>query len=131
MVYANSFSLPLLLDDRVTILENPQIRDWTSPAVLFPARELPVAGRPLANLAFALNYAAAGAAVEGYHAVNLALHIACALLLFAVIRRTLNLPRVAAWLNPSTTSSPAATGGPPPAVVHRRARGQRRQRHAE
>lgn len=97
-VYANSLSAPVVFDDRVTLFENPQLREWWNPAVvLFPARELPVAGRPLVNLSFALNYAAGGFAVEGYHLVNLLLHVACALLFGMVVLRTLLLPRLTAW----------------------------------
>lgn len=93
IVYGNSLVLPLVFDDRVTILENPSIREWWNVGrVLTPDRELPVAGRPLANLTFALNYAAGGTAVEGYHIVNVTLHLACALLLFVIIRRTLRAP---------------------------------------
>jgi tetratricopeptide (TPR) repeat protein len=96
--YANSLNGPLLLDDNLTVLDNPQIRELWSRDVLFPERELPTAGRPLANLTFAINYAIHGAAVAGYHAVNLALHAGCALLLFAFLRRALALPKVPAWL---------------------------------
>lgn len=97
LTYASSLSLPLVFDDRVTILENPQIRNPWTVDVLRPARELPVAGRPLANLTFAWNYAVGGTAVEGYHLVNLALHLACALALFGVVRRTLQLPGLSSW----------------------------------
>lgn len=97
LTYASSLSLPLVFDDRVTILENPQIRNPWTVDVLRPARELPVAGRPLANLTFAWNYAVGGTAVEGYHLVNLALHLACALALFGVVRGTLQLPGLSSW----------------------------------
>lgn len=98
LVYANSLSSPLLFDDRVTILENGSIRDLRNPvAVLSPDRELPVAGRPLANLTFALNYAAGGEAVAGYRIVNLALHVGCALLLYSIVRRTVRTPPFSAW----------------------------------
>jgi hypothetical protein len=30
-IYANSFTSPLVLDDRVSILENAQIREWWRP----------------------------------------------------------------------------------------------------
>lgn len=101
--YANALNGPLLLDDNLTILENPQIRALWSRDVLFPERELPTAGRPLANLTFALNYAVHGETVAGYHAANLALHVACALLLFAFLRRVLMLPKVPAWLAGAAT----------------------------
>ena len=50
----------------------------------------PLAGRPLVSLTFALNYAADGLNVRGYRLVNIALHVACALLLFAVASRQLD-----------------------------------------
>ena len=97
LAYANSLSGPFVFDDRLSIVENASIRRWWQPsAVLFPERELPVAGRPLVNLSFALNYAAGGLNVVGYHLVNIALHLLCALLVFGLVRRSLQLPRVKA-----------------------------------
>ena len=58
--------------------------------VLLPARETPIAGRPLASLTFAVNYAFNGLDVRGYHVVNIALHVACALLLMLIAGRTLD-----------------------------------------
>ena len=91
-VYANSLHGPLIVDDHATIEDNQQIRHLWSSDVLFPGRELPVAGRPVVNITFALNYAWGGFDVTGYHAVNVTLHLLCALLLFGIIRRTLDLP---------------------------------------
>jgi len=88
-VYANSLRVPLVLDDHITVTENPQIRTLWSTAVFLPERELPVAGRPLVNATLALNYALDGVEPRGYHAVNLLLHILCGLLLFALVRRVL------------------------------------------
>ena len=45
LIYLNSLSNPFVLDDEGTILENEQIRNLGSLAVLTPERELPVAGR--------------------------------------------------------------------------------------
>lgn len=93
LAYANSFSGPFVLDDRVSIVENAQIRDvWKLDQVLFPRRELPTAGRPLVNFSFAVNYALGGLDVGGYHLVNLAFHLICGLLVFGIVRRTLELP---------------------------------------
>jgi hypothetical protein len=93
LVYANSFSGPFVLDDVASIVENRQIREWWNVSgILTSERELPVAGRPLVNASFALNYALGGLDVRGYHALNLAAHIACALLLFGIVRRTLQWP---------------------------------------
>jgi protein O-mannosyl-transferase len=92
-VYANAIAGPFVLDDQDTIVVNQQIRQlWPPSVVLFPALELPVAGRPVVNVSFALNYALGGLDVRGYHLVNIAIHIACAVLLFGIIGRTLNLP---------------------------------------
>jgi Flp pilus assembly protein TadD len=89
IAYSNALTGPFVLDDQDTVVLNDQIRDLSPSVVLFPAVELPVAGRPIVNLSFALNHAVGGLDVVGYHVVNVALHIVCALLLFGVVRRTL------------------------------------------
>jgi protein O-mannosyl-transferase len=95
--YANSLAGPFVFDDRLSIVENPSIREWWRLGRVFlPDRELPVAGRPLVNLSFALNYAAGGFDVQGYHLANILVHVGCALLLFAIVRRTLQLPAIGA-----------------------------------
>ncbi len=55
----------------------------------WPPATTTLAGRPLAALSFAINYALAGRTTWPYHATNLAIHIAAALLLLGVVRRTL------------------------------------------
>jgi tetratricopeptide (TPR) repeat protein len=93
LAYANSLSGPFIIDDAVTVVDNPHIRQlWPLSRALVTDRESPVAGRPLVNLSFAINYAIGGLDVSGYHLVNLVLHVLCALLLFGVVRRTLLLP---------------------------------------
>ncbi len=94
LAYANSFRGPFVFDDTESIVQNRHIRHLASLQVLSPERENPLAGRPLANISFAVNYALGGLEPGGYHALNLAIHIACALLLFGIIRRTLDLPRL-------------------------------------
>ena len=95
LTYANSLQGPFILDDNAAIVQNQQIRQLSRPsAVLLPEAESPVAGRPLVSLSFALNYAAGGLDVRGYHAVNIAIHLVCALLIFGLVRRTLEFPRV-------------------------------------
>jgi tetratricopeptide (TPR) repeat protein len=93
LVYATTLANPLLFDDENSIVNNQTIRSLG--ASLTPPRETPVAGRPIVNLTFALNFAAGGIDVGGYHAVNIALHVAAALVLFGLVRRTLRLPAVA------------------------------------
>jgi tetratricopeptide (TPR) repeat protein len=93
LVYGNTLSAPFILDDEESITLNEQIRQlWPPSVVLFPAREVPTAGRPVANVSLAVNYAVGGLDVRGYHIVNIGIHIACALVLFGIVRRTLLLP---------------------------------------
>jgi tetratricopeptide (TPR) repeat protein len=90
LTYANSLSGAFVLDDEATIVQNSGIRDLSRLGdVLTPVPDSPIAGRPLASLSFALNYAFDGLDVRGYHAVNIALHASCVLLVFAIVRRTL------------------------------------------
>ena len=90
LVYLNSLGNPFIFDDVWTVTNNEQIRDLTDlVAVLSPAREMPTAGRPVVNLAFAINYAIGGLNVVGYRIWNILTHVLCALLLLAIVRRTL------------------------------------------
>ena len=65
-------------------------RLWPPGVPLSPPRgALTVSGRPVLNLSLALNYAASGYGAWSYHALNLAIHLAAALVLFGIVRRTL------------------------------------------
>jgi Flp pilus assembly protein TadD len=86
IAYSNSLHGPFVFDDRGTILDNQTI-EQIGPDVFRPPHETSVAGRPIANLSFALSYALGGRDVFAYHAINLAIHLACGLLIFGVIRR--------------------------------------------
>ncbi len=87
--YANSLHGPFIFDDDPSIAQNQSIRKLELPSVLAaPPEAVTVAGRPVVNLSLAVNYALGGLAVEGYHVVNLALHVLTALVLFALARRT-------------------------------------------
>lgn len=90
--YANGLAHPFIFDDFGSVVRNPTIRDLTDLGTVFsPPVETSVAYRPLVNLSFAINYAIGDLNVVGYRVVNLALHLACALMVFALVRRTLNL----------------------------------------
>lgn len=91
-VYANSLRGPFVFDDRATIVDNDTIEDLGTGRVLHPPRETPVAGRPVVNLSFAVNYAAGGRDVAGYHVVNIAIHLLCALTIFGIARRQVPFP---------------------------------------
>jgi len=94
VAYGNSLSTPFLFDDLDSITRNPTIKQLGQLGRVLspPAGGQGVMGRPMVNLSLALNYAVGGDRVEGYHALNLAIHLLSALLLFGIIRRTLLAP---------------------------------------
>jgi tetratricopeptide (TPR) repeat protein len=93
LVYLNSLGGPFIFDDTTAILDNPQIRQlWPLTVPLTPPRDTPVAGRPVVNLTFALNYAVGAFDVRGFRLTNVAIHLLAALTLFGLVRRTLCLP---------------------------------------
>jgi protein O-mannosyl-transferase len=90
--YLNSLHGAFVLDDTMSIRDNPAIRHlWPPWALLNPARGTgtTVEGRPVLNLSFALNYAAGGTSVLGYHIANLSIHVLASLAFFGIVRRTL------------------------------------------
>jgi tetratricopeptide (TPR) repeat protein len=102
--YLNSLSGPFLFDDESAIVENTEIRDLFSVNVLTPERERPVAGRPVVNILFAVNYALGGLDIRGYHLANLLLHILCSWVLFGLVRRLLRWPSVQAMDDRASTA---------------------------
>ncbi len=97
LTYANSLSGPMLFDDASAILRNPQIRHlWPLVETLNPQRDGVLAGRPIVNLSFAINYAFGGLSVVGYHVVNVSLHVLSAFVLFGIIRNTLHTSKLRA-----------------------------------
>ena len=111
--YSNSFGGVFVLDDVRAIVRNTTIRTlWPLSVPLSPPSGSTVSGRPVANLSFAVSAALAGeppsAAPAGsvapgqnaaldpvpFHAGNLLIHLAAALALFGVVRRTLLSPRL-------------------------------------
>jgi tetratricopeptide (TPR) repeat protein len=90
LAYTNSFSGPFIFDDEESILKNPYIVHlWPLTKALSAPRESTVAGRPVAGLSLALNYAISGYEVWSYHLFNLAVHILAGLTLYGIVRRTL------------------------------------------
>lgn len=91
-VYSNSLRVPNHLDDLDSIGKNETIKKFST--ALFPPRNsgVTVSGRPLLNLTLAINYHFHGTEVLGYHVGNILIHVAAALALLGVVRRTLRLP---------------------------------------
>ena len=105
--YFNSLRVPLVFDDVPAIVANPSIRHlWPPAAVLWPSVDggLTVGGRPLVNLSLAFNHALGDERVWGYHLFNLAVHLAAALLLFGIVRRTLLRPLLAPKFGAAATT---------------------------
>jgi tetratricopeptide (TPR) repeat protein len=79
LAYLPSFSVPFVFDDFGWIVEEPRVHmrrlGWTQ--VLHAIHGFPLE-RWLTRLSFALNYLAGGLEPVGYHAVNLAFHLAAA-----------------------------------------------------
>ena len=82
--YANSFSGAFVLDDHSWIVENPALRRFGSAWVVALH-----SSRPVLILSLALNYRISGLQTWSYHAFNLLVHIAAALVLTEIVRRTL------------------------------------------
>jgi tetratricopeptide (TPR) repeat protein len=101
VAYLPAMRAPFTFDDIDAIPANQSIRTLSPSDVLHPPSNTSVAGRPVVNLTLALNYRLNEAlSVDqrplpygrnktiGYRAVNLAIHLASALLLFGCVRRT-------------------------------------------
>jgi protein O-mannosyl-transferase len=103
IAYSPALRGPQIYDDAQSIQDNPTItRLWPLSIPLHPPAGSVVAGRPLVNLSLAFNYwlnstlgidqspdPGGPDKTISYHVVNLVFHLACGLLLLAIVRRTL------------------------------------------
>src|SRR5258706_572981 len=87
LAYANSLTKAFLLDDNIWILFNDSLPSWWTNFWSSP--------RPTISLSLTLNYKLGGVHPIGYHLFNLVIHLAAALTLFGILRRTMLLPRFA------------------------------------
>jgi tetratricopeptide (TPR) repeat protein len=126
-VYSSSFAGVLVFDDVASITSNPHIKSlWPLTGAASAPRDTTMAGRPVAALTLALNYALAPADardalttpgpgsstqdreaflrnVWGYHALNLVVHLLAGLALFGVARRSLLAPAIGGRFGRSAT----------------------------
>src|ERR1700722_20064572 len=110
VTYANALHGPFIFDDIQAISSNEHIRSLLPPADSMSAPpQSAISGRPLVCLSLAINYAIGGYDPVGYHVFNLATHIASALLLYGLIRRTIQNSRTIKCC--TTSPSPATPGG--------------------
>lgn len=84
LVYGGTLQAPWYYDDFHTIVDNPAIREL---GIHFD--RLFTASRGLATWTFALNYRLGGLEVQGYHLVNIGIHLLTVLLVFAILVRLL------------------------------------------
>ena len=108
LVYGRALNTPFIFDDNGAIVSNssitaiwPLVGTAQRPGPLNPPTDLPTSGRPLVNLSLALNYFVGGFHPLGYHVVNVVIHFLSALLVWAIVRRTLRLPRFGGRFNAS------------------------------
>jgi tetratricopeptide (TPR) repeat protein len=99
VVYGRAVDVPFIFDDFNSIQTNETIVSlwplWSAEPPFGPLntpRSAPTTSRPIVNLSFALNYWFGELNPTGYRWVNIALHICSAVLLAAIVRRTLKLP---------------------------------------
>lgn len=85
--YYSSFYGQFLLDDYTLILDDRFEKSW-------PPWRLLTGPRPLVDLTMAVNYAISGFEPWSYHAVNFAVHLLAALMLFGLVRRTLDRGKI-------------------------------------
>ncbi|HKJ25540.1 MAG TPA: hypothetical protein VKB65_11995, partial [Myxococcota bacterium] len=88
-IYAPTIGFPFVeLDDRYFVAENPVIRDlsWHGIRFLFLDDARDFRWFPLTYLSLALDVASFGPGPHGFHATNVALHVANTLLVFGLIR---------------------------------------------
>jgi Tfp pilus assembly protein PilF len=107
--YANTFHVPFQFDDLYNIIQKPYVRDIG----MFFGRQ-PIEPdfaflmRPVAYFTFAVNYWIGGAAVVGYHVVNVFIHLCNGFLVYLFVLLTFRTPYVGKF---ETRSSKLETEG--------------------
>ena len=90
LAYLTSFGGVFIFDDQLL---------WDEEAALQRPADLLGKPRPIGMLTFAVNYHLHGFSDDGFHAINLLIHILAALALFGIARRTLQSDRLSPRLN--------------------------------
>ncbi len=91
LVYSNTFHVPLLFDDESNIRQNITLQD-AAHLTEAPVSLLLVSPRIIGSLTFAMNHALHGFNVEGYHVVNLLIHLTSALLVYRLVMLLFRTP---------------------------------------
>jgi tetratricopeptide (TPR) repeat protein len=90
--YANALGGAFVFDDVAKIRDNVMLRDLSE--IAGPRGLALFRSRWVAFFTFALNYRAGGLSPVGYHAANVAIHLANAALVFALVALALRTPRL-------------------------------------
>lgn len=94
IAYIGTIHSPMLWDERAFLLDNPattNISIYLSPSDISESPMHPLLiRRYVGMLSFASNRMLSGGAVESYHAVNIAVHLACTLLVYLIARLLLS-----------------------------------------
>jgi tetratricopeptide (TPR) repeat protein len=88
--YSNGLQGPFIFDDHRNVRNNEGLH-WTTlswSGAVTAIRDSPSSNRPVANISFALNYHFGRHEVRGYHAVNIAIHLVCSLLVYLLALNT-------------------------------------------
>ena len=93
LVYSNTLNVPFHFDDANNI-RNPALRmENLSVGEVFRAMSTgTLKTRPVSNLSFAFNHYLGGYRVQGYHLVNISIHLFAGIFLYLLLRVTLDLP---------------------------------------
>src|SRR5689334_15297059 len=91
LTYRNALLASFVLDDVTCIVQNRALEGWKISGPTVPTG---VARRPIGQLSLAANAHLLGRGPVGFHAVNIVIHLAAALLLYGLIRRVLELPGI-------------------------------------
>lgn len=89
IIYSNSLTVPFIFDDFMSVVDNPDIRDWINVKKhLFSGPEYSKhpEPRPLTFLSFAINYHFFSLNPLGYHLTNIAFHVLTVILIFLFSR---------------------------------------------
>lgn len=104
VAYSNSFKSPFSFDSTPQIVENPVIQDLRG--FISGVKDIDFSSRRyFGYLSFAVNYHFGGTDVTGYHVVNLLIHLANALLVYALVILTFRTPSMRLSLNSSRHDS--------------------------
>jgi len=98
LVFGRGLRAPFIFDDVESVENNfsiarlwPLFRDADGPGPFSNLTYSPLAGRPLVNLSFAVNFHFGQFNPVGYHVFNMVVHALSALLLWSIVRRVLLL----------------------------------------